>query len=102
MNKLQESTVNWARRQIQMRLDEWDRFEEIANTDWEAETALDFEYHTLDERTCYAFQEIMKIALHAQIEIEDETNGYDSAQHILSLMHYLTGDPEDIEVIVRD
>ena len=97
-----QSTVDWARHQIRIRLDEWDEFEALANSDLDADSEAMERYDTLDERTCYAFQEIMKIALHAQIEIEDETNGYDSAQHILSLMHYLTGDPEDIEVIVRD
>ena len=98
-----ESAVDWARREIRLRLDEWDEFEALvlANPDLVDGSEALKRYDTLYERTCYAFQEIMKIALYAQLELEDETDGYSATHLMRGIIHYLTGDSTNIEIVKR-
>jgi len=100
-NKTPTTVVDWARQQIRLRLDEWDEFEVLAHNTPDTYPETTERCRILDERTCYSFQEIMKIALQAQIELEDETDGYNAAELVLGFIHYLTGDPTDIEIVKR-
>lgn len=99
-NQPVQSTINWARNQIQARLNEWDQWEKLSETGPHDEA-----FDQLEERIDCSFQEIMKIAFVAQLDLEHETMDLTSAEAmdtVLSLIHHLTGDPTDVEVVVRD